>query len=215
MVTTMKYRMAFFSLVCVTFSIFSIIGCDGGSNELEKARKRAQTVEAELKRLKEKNEDLNKEKQQLKEVLYDNIDNNVKLYILNLEKRIDELESLVPKLPRALIKDVKIDSKKKKVNISVIFDIYNRKGIEGSVKLYFYRQDGKHLKKNNRQIIIDEKFTPKRVVDTSTVEFLLSDVDLSVKQPRTLQFRVKIYDEPTNSFLNQDNYLNTFDFDPL
>lgn len=190
MFTTINYRKALSVLICVTFSILPIISCNEGSNELEKARKRAQTAETELKRVKE----------ELKRVK---------------EERYGNISDLISKLPRAFINNVQIEQKKKNVHITINFDIYNRKGIEGSVILYFYRQDGTKLLKNNKQIIIKEKFTPKRVEDTLTEEFTLSGDDLSVKQPRTLQVSVRIYDEPTESYLNKERQIQTFFYDPF
>lgn len=201
MFTTMNSGKALFALICVVFSLFSIIGCDedgkiqAPQTALTQAEKRAQNAEAKLKRV----------EAELKQITPENV-----------QKYITVLEKLVEKLPRAIIDDVQLERKKKSMNITAKFHIYNRKGIEGSVEVSFYLQEDLALKdKNGYKIIIRKKFTPKDVEDTLIVKLSMSDAELNVKQPRDLKFILRIYDKPTNTFLEEKPYSRSFHFDPF
>ena len=111
--------------------------------------------------------------------------------------------------------DVQTDVKKKEMDISVIFSIKNRKDIEGWVYAYFYFQDGERLRdKKKKPIFIRKEFTPKRVEETQTVKLSMLYDKLNTSQPSKLKFNVRIYDEPTKSFLDQGPYTVSFSFYP-
>lgn len=208
MLAIMNSRKVLFVLICVVLSSFSfsMIGCDGDVQALRAARaraeQRAETAEKELARVKS---ELAGVKTELEEGIPE-----------SMRKRIRELEKLIEKLPQATIRDVKIDEKKKNIDITVKFDIKNRKGIEGSVKGYFYFQDGPALlDKNGVPISISKDFTPKGVAETQTVKLSTSHAELNIKQPYDLKFTFSIYDEPTDSFLEDKPYSVLFSFDPF
>ena len=201
MFATMNSRKVLFALICVAFNafLFSLIGCDSDvkalRTELERAEQRAQKAEAELARVKAE--------------LAKGIPGST-------QKRITELEKLVEKAPRATISDVKIADKKKNIDITVTFYIKNRKGIEVSVKGYFYFKDGQALLgKNGDPISISKDFTPKDVEETPTVAISMSYDKLNVKQPYDLKFIFRIYDKPTNSFVETEPYSVLFSFNPF
>ena len=210
MFATMDSRKALFAaiyVVLISFS-FSIIGCgeDGDIQALRTARdraeQRAQTAEKELERVKE-------ELERVKEELVQGTPGSV-------QKRIAELEKLAEKLPQATIRDVKIDDKKKNIDITIKFDIKNRKGIEDSVKGYFHFQDGPALlDKNGDPISISKDFTPKHVAETQTIKISMPYAKLNIKQPYNLKFIFRIYDKPTHSFLDEKPYSVLFRFDPF
>ena len=132
----------------------------------------------------------------------------------NAEEELENLRELVDRAPQATIKNVSVNPKKKSMDISVTFSIKNRKDIEGSVYVYFYFQDGEKLPdKKGNPISIREKFTPKSVTETLTVKLPMSYDKLNLRQPDKLMFSVRIYDKPTNSFLNKERYLVSFSYD--
>ena len=204
MFTTMNSGNALFALICVVFCSFSIIGCDADRNtqalnaKLARAEKRAQNAEVKLKQVEA---DLERAKAKLKQRISGNI---------------AEFEELIEKIPQAIIEKVQTEQKKKSMDINVKFHIYNRKGIEGSVNVSFHLEEGPALEdKNRRKITISEKFTPKRVEDTLTVKLSMSYDQLNVKQPRSLKFILRIYDKPTDTFLDKESYSESFHFDPF
>ena len=141
-------------------------------------------------------------------------DNALKLAQIAEEKR-KNLEKLVSLVPQAEIKDVRIQEKGKNINISVTFSIKNRKDIESSVKVFFFfKKNGRALRDKNGPISISEKFTPKRIKDTQTVKLSISHAKLNLAQPSDLIFQFRIYDKPTNSFLDTVPYAKEFRFDP-
>ena len=133
----------------------------------------------------------------------------------NAEEKLENLRELVDRIPQATIKNVSVNPKKKSMDISVPFSIKNRKDIEGEVYVYFYFQNGEKLRnKSGDPISISEKFTPKRVTETQTVELSIPYAKLNLGQPDKLMFSVRIYDKPTNSFLNKERYLVSFSYNP-
>ena len=129
------------------------------------------------------------------------------------KKKLEQLVSLVPQVE---IKDVRTDVKKKEMDISVIFSIKNRKDIKGWVYAYFYFQDGEKLEnKKGKPIFIRKEFTPKSVtVETQPVKLSMPYDKLNTSQPSKLKFDVRIYDEPTESFLDKGPYTVSFSFYP-
>ena len=206
-------------LMCV---LFGFLGCnrDREIQKLQTARDRAErrvqttkteleSVKAELKSANAKLESANAKLESANAKLQQGISQSMR-------KRITELEKLTEKLPRVIINDVQLERKKKDMDITVKFNIYNRRGIEGSVKVSFHHQEGPALRdKRNREIAISKKFTPKRVKDALTVKLSMSYAELNVKQPRDLKFKLRVYDEPTQSFLDQKPYPVQFHYNPF
>lgn len=206
MFTTINSGKALLGLVFVIFNsfLFLMMGCGKSSVEslLLAERERRQKTEAELRQVKA---ELEKVKAELERGTPS-----------DLQERIKYLEKLNEKVPQATINDVKFDEKKKSMDIIVEFDIKNRKGIEGSVRVYFYRHDGRALvDRNKEEIYISKKFTPERVEDRLTIKLSMSYAKLNVKQPHDLEFRLRIYDDLTDSFLEKSPYSKQFDFDPF
>lgn len=131
------------------------------------------------------------------------------------EREKKSLEKLVSLVPQAEIIRVQPDVKKKEMDISVTFSIKNRKDIDGRVYAYFYFQDGEKLRsKRGNQIVITERFTPKSATETLTVTLSMPYDKLNTSQPSKLKFNVRIYDSPTQSFLDQGPYTVSFFFYP-
>ena len=131
------------------------------------------------------------------------------------EQERKNLEKLVSLVPQAEIKDVRIQEKGRNINISVTFSIKNRKDIEGSVKVFFFfKKNGRALRDKDGPISISEKFMPKRVPETLTVKLSISHAKLNLAQPSDLIFKFRIYDKPTDSFLDMAPYVKEFYFDP-
>ena len=213
MFMTINSGKASFVMVCLVFSSFCflMIGCDGHNDnqdlrtELERARQRAETAEKEREKVEA---ELDRFKKEFKEGAPE-----------KTQKYIEELEKQNEKVPEAIIQDVKITmiKKRKRMNITVKFDIKNRKDIKGLVKgsVYFVENERALLDKNGREISISEEFTPKLVKDTLTVEYSMPYDKLNVKQPYDLQFIFRIYDKPTESYLEKKPYPKEFSFDPF
>ena len=209
-----------FVLMCVLFGFW---GCnrDREIQELQTARaraeRRAQTAKTELESTKAKLESTKAELESTKAELESTKAELQHGIPQSMQKRITELEKLTEKLPRVIINNVQLERKKKGMDIAVKFNIYNRRGIEGSVKVSFYLQGGPALEdKHGRKITISKKFTPKRVKDEGVkVTLSMSYADLNVKQPRDLKFILRVYDEPTQSFLDQEPYSQQFHYNPF
>ena len=131
------------------------------------------------------------------------------------EEEKEKLEKLVSLVPQAVIEGVRTDVKRKQMDISVTFSIKNRKDIDGWVYVYFYFQDGEKLEdKKEKPIFIREEFTPESVTDTQTVKLSMPYDKFNTSQPSKLKFNVRIYDEPTESFLDKGPYSVLFSFYP-
>lgn len=113
MFATMNSDKVLFTLICIGFSCFSfaLMSCDTNSDMQElraardRAEKRAAAVTAELK-------DTKTELERVKAELRRGIPESA-------QKRIIELEKLVEKLPQATIENVRVDPKKKDMDIYV------------------------------------------------------------------------------------------------
>lgn len=213
MFMTINSGKASFVVVCLVFSSFCffMIGCDGNNDnqdlraELERARQRAETAEKEREKVEA---ELDRFKKEFKEGAPE-----------RTQKYIEQLEKQNEKVPEAIVQDVKIamNKKRKRMDITVKFDIKNRKDIKGLVKgsVYFVENERALLDKNGREISISEEFTPKLVKDTLTVEYSMPYDKLNVKQPYDLKFIFRIYDKPTESYLEKKPYSKEFSFDPF
>ena len=215
MCATMDSGKVLFTLIYAVFSCFSfsLIGCgtDSEIQELRSALERAEKSEAEMA----------EELERLKKEWRRPLSGSGQKRVAELKKRVAELEKLVEKLPQATIEGIRIDQKKKNIDISVTFNIKNRKGIKCFVNGYFFqrRHSSEKFKelqdKKGSPISISEEFTPKRVIETRTVKFSISHAELNVSQARELRFDSHIYDKPTNSFLNTQPYSKSFRYDPF
>ena len=217
MFATMNSGKVLLTLICIVFSCFSLtlISCGTDSETLraERAEKLAAKLEREL-------ENTQAELERLKEELNPSTPERLKDTPERLRERIRELEELVEKLPQANIENVRIDQRKKDMDIYVKFNIKNRKDIECFVEgdLFQRRKEGEKFEKledkKGKPISISEKFTPKDVEETQTVKLSISYAELNVTQRRELKFDFHIYDKPTDSFLNTEPYSKLFRFDP-
>ena len=129
------------------------------------------------------------------------------------EEEWENLQKLVSLVPQATIEKVSVNPKKKSMDISVKFNIKNRKDIEGRVYVYFYFQDEEKLQdEKGNQIVIWKKFTPKSVTETLTVKLPMHYDKLNLGQPDKLMFSVRIHDKPTDRYLNK-RHLVSFSYD--
>ena len=214
MLATMGSGKVAFTLICVVFSCFSflLMSCDTDDDiqELRDARDQAEKRAVEVA---EEPENTKRELEPLTEELWRQTPERVREYIKKLEK-------LVEKLPQATIKEVRLDRKKKDMDVYVRFNIKNRKNIECFVNGYFFqrRKKGEKFEKlideNEKPISISEKFTAEHVTESRTVKFSISYAELHVTQPRELSIVFYIYDEATDSYLNTKPYSKLFRFDP-
>ena len=128
------------------------------------------------------------------------------------EDRVEAAEEKVSLVPEATIHDVRIDEKKSDIDIYVKFNIKNRKGIKCSIYGYLYLENGQRLlDKNGNPISLRKEFTPKKVTEENlNAKLSIKHVKLNLGQPDDIVFIFRIYDKPTNSFLDRHPYKKPF-----
>ena len=208
---------------------------DGVDEKLKSTLKSLEEVETELENTKEEKKQLESDLSELNNKFQEveKAKDQALQRAETAEKQRDELQKRIALVPQAKIKNVqhKVTRrgsfvKRKGMEISGEFSVSNRKGHKVWVIAYFYFEDGRplrdHSKKNNyngqvaTHSVFKIKYTNAQLTKTEGFKLFLFHTDFHVQQPADLRFKVRIYDETTGNFLENEPYNSKpFRYNPI